>query len=84
MQAPRRDKTYYRGYGQTDVEGCCCLELVVVAALAESLNEAAFAYVARIAEVKTIEADTADVFSNVEVQEVLVTGADDQAGSAPQ
>ena len=60
------------------------MEVVVVAALAESLNEAAFAYVARIAEVKTIEADTADVFSNVEVHEVLVTGADDQAGSAPQ
>ena len=44
----------------------------------------AFADVARIAEVEAIEADTADVLGDVEVHEVLVAGADDQAGALPQ
>ena len=48
------------------------------------MAEAAFTDVARIAEVKAIEANTADVVCDVEVHEVVVTGADDQAGSLPQ
>ena len=44
----------------------------------------AFADVARIAEVEAVKADTADIFSDIEVHEVLVAGADDQAGALPQ
>ena len=40
--------------------------------------------VARIAEVEAVKADTADVLGDVEVHKVLVAGADDQAGAAPQ
>ena len=60
------------------------MEVIVLAALAQPLSEAFFAYVARIAEVKTVVADTADVLGDVEVQEVVVAGADDQAGAVPQ
>ena len=89
VQAPRRDQTHYCGCGQADVEDCGCLEVVVVATLSEPVSEAdagvvAFADVARIAEVEAIEADTADVVGDVEVHEVLVAGADDQAGALPQ
>ena len=44
----------------------------------------AVADVARVAEVEAIEADTADVLGDVEVHEVLVAGAEDQAGALPQ
>ena len=65
------------------------MEVVVLAAFSEPVSEAdagvvAFADVARVAEVEAIEADTADVLGDVEVHEVLVAGADDQAGALPQ
>ena len=84
MQTKDRDQAHHCGCCQTDIEDCCCLEVIVVAALAEPLSEASFADIARIAEVKAIEADTADVLGDVEVHEVLVAGADDQAGALPQ
>ena len=61
------------------------MEVVIAAALSEPLSEAGVVVVvARIAEVEAIEADTADVLGDVEVHEVLVAGADDQAGALPQ
>ena len=61
------------------------MEVVIATALSEPLSEAGVAVVvARVAEVEAIEADTADVLGDVEVHEVLVAGADDQAGALPQ
>ena len=40
--------------------------------------------VARIAKIEAVKANTADILSDVEVHKVMVGGADDQAGAAPQ
>ena len=40
--------------------------------------------VARIAKIEAVKANTADILSYVEVHKVMVGGADDQAGAAPQ
>ena len=85
MQAPDGEQAHHRGSCQTDVEGCRRLEVIVVATFSEPVTKAgAVVVVARIAEVEAVKANTADILSDVEVHKVMVGGADDQAGAAPQ
>ena len=82
------DQAQDGGCCQAEVQSCSHLEIIVVATFPELVGEAAFSIVSAvvnrsIAEVEAVKADTG-CLGEVEVQEVLVAGADGQAGPPPQ
>ena len=84
-QTQRRDQVQNGGSCQAEVQSCSYLEIFVFATSTELVDEAVFSVVVgcSIAEVEAVKANTG-CLGEVEVGEVLLAGADHQAGPASQ